>query len=330
MKLGVSYYGNRIPWRVREDLEEIRRIGCSYVVHTYSEEDLEFYRPAMTEIVRMTRGMGMEAWLDPWGVGQAFGGETYSALVAKDLSVRQTDSTGASLPIACPNQPGFREYLLRWIQSAAELRPDVLFWDEPHFMIYPEPDAGPAKLWACRCLACQQRFQKIHGHPMPERMTDPVRRFKEDSLVETIRFLCEATAAQGLRSSVCLLPITNSSTVNDWAKVAAIPSVQILGSDPYWRPRQSDVGPFVGRFARKIQELAARFGKEGMIWILNFQIPKGEEPTIRTAVEAAYAEGIRNFAAWSYYGAAPMQLKAEDPEAVWKTLAAVYGELKNR
>ncbi|MBI3333090.1 MAG: hypothetical protein HYZ93_03245 [Candidatus Omnitrophica bacterium] len=331
LKLGVSYYGNRIPWRVREDLEAIREAGCTYVVHTFSEEDLEFYQPAMIEIVEITHALGMEVWLDPWGVGQAFGGETYSSLVAKDMALRQVNSLGASLPIACPNQPAFRDYLLKWIQAAQRLKADCLFWDEPHFMIYPEPEGDSyPKLWACRCPACQERFRQKAGSPLPERMTPEARAFKEDSLVECIRFLCDATKAAGLKASVCLLPVEHSSTVNDWAKVAAIESLEILGTDPYWRPHQSDVAPFVGRFARRIHELAARFGKEPQLWILNFRIPKGEEARIREAIEAGYKEGIRNFAAWSYYGAAYTSLRAEDPAAVWNTLVGAYKEMARR
>ncbi|MBI3614995.1 MAG: hypothetical protein HY211_00585 [Candidatus Omnitrophica bacterium] len=330
LKLGVSYYGNRIPWRVKEDLKEIKEAGCTYVVHTFSEEDLEFYLPAMAEIVNATHELGMEVWLDPWGVGQAFGGETYSSLIAKELSVRQISSDGASLPIACPNHPLFREFLLKWIQAGAKLKTDLLFWDEPHFIILPEREDAPPKLWACRCPVCQELFKQRTGRPMPDLLTPEVRAFKEECLVECTRFLCDATRAEGLKSSVCLLPFKSSSTVNNWSKVAQIPSLGIFGTDPYWQPHQREIGSFVGRFAKEVKALADQFGKEGMLWILNFKIPKGEEGTITEALEAGYAQGIRNFAAWSYYGAAPMNLRAEDPAAVWKTLSAAYQEFHRR
>ncbi len=328
LKLGVSYYGNRIPWRVKEDLQEIRKIGCNYVVHTFSEEDLEFYQGAMAKIIATSHELGLEVWLDPWGVGQVFGGETYSSLIAKSLVVRQVNSYGDSLPIACPNHPAFREYLIQWIEAAARWKADVLFWDEPHFFIYPEPegDAVP-KLWACRCSVCQILFRERLNEPMPEGATPEVRSFKEGCLVEWVRFLGEETAKRGLKSAVCLLPFENSSTVNDWAKVAALDSVSIIGTDPYWKPHQPDVEAYVSRFAKRIQELADRYKKEGQIWILNFNIPKGEEISIRKAVEGAYVQGIRNFAAWSYYGAAYIKLRAEDPQTVWETLAQTYGEL---
>ena len=330
LKLGVSYYGNRIPWRVKEDLKEIQQAGCTYVVHTFSEEDLEFYLPAMEEIVENTHALGMEVWLDPWGVGQTFGGETYSNLIAKELVTRQISSHGDSLAIACPNHPAFRELLSRWIQAAARLKADVAFWDEPHFMIFPEREDAAAKLWACRCSICQEKFERAYGQPMPELLTPQVRAFKEASLVECTRFLCDSARAEGLKSSVCLLPFESSSTVNDWSQVAQIPSLEIFGTDPYWKPHQRQVGAYVGRFAQKVKALADQFSKEPMLWVMNFNIPKGEEGTLVEALEAGYAQGIRNFAAWSYYGAAPMNLRAEDPAAVWKTLGATYQEFRRR
>lgn len=331
MKLGVSYYGNRIPWRVKEDLKAIREAGCTYVVHTMSEEDFEFYQGALAEIVEESHRLGLEVWLDPWGVGQAFGGETYSNLIAKDLTLRQMNSRGESLPIACLNQKGFRDYLLQWIDAAAKLKADLLFWDEPHFMIYPEPDSThEAKLWACCCPACQERFSQSRGTPMPKQMTAEVRAFKEEIIVELTSFLCEATSKKGLRSAVCVLPFENSSTVNDWAKIAAIPSLAVFGTDPYWRPHEANVAGYVGRFAKRIKGLADQHRKEAMLWILNFNIPKGEEGKIRQALEAGYQEGIRNFAAWSYFGASYISIKAEDPAAVWKMLSGCYHELRRR
>ena len=327
--LGVSYYGNRIPWRVKEDLAAIREAGCTYVVHTFSEEDHQFYQPAMERIVADSHALGLEVWMDPWGVGQVFGGETYSALVMKNLKLRQVSSTGELLPIACPNQSGFRDYLLKWIATCAGWKPEVLFWDEPHFHIYPEAsgDAEP-KLWACCCSECKKLFEKKFGHPMPERMTPEVRQFKEDCIVEFSKFLCDATKAKGIRAALCLLPFENSSTINDWAKAAAIPSLEVIGTDPYWRPREPAVGQHVGKASRLIADLAAKHNKEGQIWILNFNIPKGEEGKIKEAVEAAWGAGIRNLAAWSYFGAAYISLKAEDPAAVWKTLSTCYQDLR--
>ena len=326
VKTGVSYYGCRIPWRAREDLKVIADNHCTFVVHTFSEEDKEFYTGAMAEIVRLTRELGLEAWLDPWAVGQAFGGETYSALVMKRRDLCRWSAAGQPLPIACPNHPEFVAYLKEWAKTAVEIGAQVLFWDEPHFFIYPE-DGGPSPHWACRCPVCQEKYQARYRQPMPTTLTPEVRQFKEESLVEFLTILCDEGKRLGVRNAMCYLPFENSSTYHDWAKVAAIPSVDIIGTDPYWRPLQPDVAGHVGRAAQRIQALATQHGKEGQIWILNFNIKRGEEGRITEAIDATYAAGIRNVAAWSYYGASYISLASDDPKRVWDTLGAAYGKL---
>lgn len=328
VKTGVSYYGCRIPWRAKEDLKAIADNHCTFVVHTFSEEDHEFYAKAVGEIVRDTRQLGLEAWLDPWGVGQAFGGETYSALVMKRRDLCQVSATGEPLPIACLNHPDFRAYLAGWAKTAAELGAQVLFWDEPHFWLFP--DEGPERpdRWACRCPICQAKFQTAFRQPMPVTLTPEVRKFKEDCLVEFLAFLCDQGRQLNVRNAMCYLPFENSSTFSDWARVAALPGIDIIGTDPYWRPRQTDVAEHVGRAARRIADLAATHQKEGQIWILNFNIPRGEEGRIPEAMDAAYAAGIRNLAAWSYYGAGYISLASEDPKRVWEALGAAYARLR--
>ncbi len=70
------------------------------------------------------------------------------------------------------------------------------------------------------------------------------------------------------------------------------------------------------------------FYKEPQIWIQNFKIPAGREEEIREALAVAYAEGVRNFAAWSYYGSGYMSyIKSGNPQKVWDTLGEVYGQI---
>ena len=81
-------------------------------------------------------------------------------------------------------------------------------------------------------------------------------------------------------------------------------------------------------FSKRIAKLAKDYKKEGQIWILNFNIKKGEEKNIETAIDAAYKEGIRNIAAWSYFGTYQMSnLASDDPGKVWETLGKVYKKL---
>lgn len=354
MKLGVSYFGSRMPDDVAEDMKAIRDNGCNFVVHTFAEEDLEFYRGTMEKIVKSSKKEKLEVWLDPWGVGQTWGGESYSSFIAKNPDTMQVNAEGNLVPAACLNNPKYRKFMIEWTDAAIEIGADNIFWDEPHFYIYPEAEGCPpaqqngeraGKGWACRCSICQDLFKKRFKKEMPVVMDNDIKLFKEDCLVDFLKFLCDyaksATKAsadppthcggkKGITNAMCYLPFENSSTFSDWSKAARIDSLDIIGTDPYWRKgqRAAQVAERVGGFSKRIAKLAKDYNKEGQIWILNFGIKKGEEENIEVAIDTAIKEGIRNLAAWSYYGTYQMsQLTSEDPEKVWATLGKAYKKL---
>src|SRR5262245_1606363 len=135
METGVSYFGNRILRHVQADLDDIVAHGCTYVVHTLSEEDQSHYAGTMGAIVKATQAAGLKAWIDPWGVGGVFGGEAFSLYAARFPNHQQVLSTGATVPAVCPNWPEFRAAMREWVDTALSTGADVLFWDEPHFAI---------------------------------------------------------------------------------------------------------------------------------------------------------------------------------------------------
>jgi hypothetical protein len=68
LRTGVAYLGNRFPDHARVDLYRIAPV-CDYVVHTVSETDLYFHKRAMGRIIDDSRRLGLEVWVDPWGLG---------------------------------------------------------------------------------------------------------------------------------------------------------------------------------------------------------------------------------------------------------------------
>ena len=81
MKLGASYFGNRTLRHVEKDMEKMVQDGCNLVVHTMSEHDIAYYSQTMIDIVKVSKDIGLEVFLDPWGVGRVFGGESFSTFV---------------------------------------------------------------------------------------------------------------------------------------------------------------------------------------------------------------------------------------------------------
>jgi hypothetical protein len=331
MKTGVSYYGNRILQHVREDMETIAKNHCTYVVHTCSENDLQYYHGTIEQIVRISHEAGLEVWLDPWGVGRVFGGEAYSRFACDQLGARQILSDGSSAPAACFNQPSFREYMREWSQAAIEMGADVLFWDEPHFI-----KRAPKKetdLWACRCQACQEKYRQQYGVPLPEKFTPEVHRFRHDSVIDFLRELCQLVKSAQRKNAICFLGEQEDKDKEQgfWARVAEMDCVDIIGTDPYWWSKKMDIRDYVKGPAEMIARLAETYGKEGQMWVQNFMITPQTEEYIRTAIRTFYEAGIRNIAAWSYWGAGYMAwLRSEQPERVWNILGEEYSRLRKK
>ena len=60
----------------------------------------------------------------------------------------------------------------------------------------------------------------------------------------------------------------------------------------------------------------------------NFMITPETEEYVRTAIRTSYRAGVRNIAAWSYWGAGYMAwLRSDDPERVWEILGEEYARL---
>ncbi len=324
VKVGVSYYGVRNPVHVAQDLYEMASSGIDYVVHTYTENDMAFYHETMVEIVRMTHEAGMEVYIDPWGVLGIFGGEAFSRFVARNRDANQVFSSGETAPSACPNNPKTVEFMMEWLEKAAETGADVVFFDEPHFSARPDK-------WACRCKYCQTKFRDMYGHDMPDELTDEVMEFRFRSIADFLKVLATKAKELGMKTAVCMLPREHEA--EHWEVIFSMPEIDIVGTDPYWTPRNltgMDVYNHVKKFSDMVMGLAMKYRKEPQIWIQLFRIPAGRESDIELAVKAARDAGVRNLAAWSYKATSYMSyIRSEDPEMAWATLLKAYRNAKN-
>ncbi len=323
--VGVSYFGNRDPRHVDRDLAEMAQAGLTFVVHTFSENDLAFYADTMAEIVARSHHHGLEVFLDPWGVGRIFGGEAFSDFALRHRNANQVSAEGDPLPAACPTHPETREFLHHWVEAAARTGADGVFFDEPHFYHHADQHG-------CWCEACQRAWREEQGRPLPQTFTPEMRRFQMDRLVALIQELARHAKDLGLRTALCLLP--HQEEEDSWPRFFSLPELDIVGTDPYWHnPWQQLTGEAVGRhvkaYARKVAALAQAHGKEPQIWIQAFRIPAGTEEDVARAVHAAAKAGVRNLAAWSFRGTAFMSsIRSEQPEVVWRTLIRAYQEVR--
>jgi hypothetical protein len=330
MKTGVAYHDVRNPVHVRADLQDMVEHHCSFVVHTFSEADLIFYRRAMKEIVKASHDLGLEVYVDPWAVGGVFGGEALSRFVAENLADRQRFADGTSVPAACMNSREFRSFMRRWIEAAAEIGTDIVFWDEPRFFVRDLMAGASGRRWACRCATCRELFTKRLGLAMPEEMDADVIAFREATLVEFFTELCDHARVCGMKNALCVLPQEDARRgVSNWEALAAIGSLDIFGTDPYWAFWGQPLEPYLRETTRKAKAISEKYGRELQMWVLAFLIPEGREDEVTRAVEIFHEEGVRNIAAWSYGGGGWTYARSQNPEKVWENLGKAFGKLRS-
>jgi hypothetical protein len=307
------------------------RAGCNVVLHTFSENDLRFYSGTMEEIVSLSKEHGLEVYLDPWGVGGIFGGEAFTQFALEHGDARQVLSDGSLAPAACPNHPGFREFMRDWIRAAVQAGVDVIFLDEPHFWD-PHLQGWAKDVWSCRCTSCQKEFQEVFHAPLPEKLTPQVREFQDISMRSFLKELAQGAQAGGTKVALCLLPDWEGKerVVERWARFASIEAVDIFGTDPYWMWAGRTFSDYE-YFVRATVKLAERYDKEPQIWVQACKVRAGEEEFVRRSVETAWDLGVRNIMAWSFLGTPYMTwVRSARPEVVWKELSAAYLAIRKR
>jgi hypothetical protein len=356
MKTGVSYFSSRDLRHVKQDLREMADIGCSYLVHCYTETDLAYYRETMKATAGATRDFGMEVWFDPWGLAGIFSGETLSAFPARHPEAWQVLSDGRRVGHACPNHVETRAFLRGWIDAAAAAGGEVLFWDEPHY--YAGLFVGDfAPAWACYCGTCSGIFREQFGAPPPQEFTPEMKQFREDSLLDLLTELCRYGHEKGMRNALCPIPtdlaangfdrpasrmrdIVRGSSVSapdsavdailhlgigDFSRCASIPDLDIFGTDPYWYLFGVDPEQFMRTYSRLAGDACREHARELQLWLQAFRVSAGREEELRMGVRVAQEEGADYLAAWSFRATESMSgIACADGDCVWQVIAEEF------
>ena len=318
MSTGVAYFGNRILRHVAADMEGLAERGFTGVLHTFTENDLAYYRGTMGRIVAASHDAGLEVQIGPWGVCQMFGGEAESRFTSHRRDVGQVLDDGTSTPSGCPNDPRVRAFVREWIDAAIDTGADRIFCDEPHWA-HPEHFGLSPERWGCRCSFCAERF----GGELPRELTPEVLAFRERCMVEFVGDFVAHVASQGAQAAVCLLPLTGGTHgISDWSRVASLPGLHTFGTDPYWKAFGEDASSMVGEYAGRVVELGREHGVQPQLWIQGFRLEPSDADDIRTAVRVAREAGIEDLWAWGYEACGHMSaLAGSDPAAVWDVLS---------
>jgi hypothetical protein len=212
---------------------------------------------------------------------------------------------------ACLNAPSFRAFVKEWIDTVDYIGGKTIFWDEPHLPM------GKDGVYSCTCPVCRAKFEAMFGRPMPETMDADAEEFRTATIVDYFEDICSYAASKGIRNTVCVMLGDNIGiNLASIGRLGSIPTLDNIGSDPYWG--YSGVNPyeFVYNGTRRNLEVAEQFGKDHNIWIQTYNTPRGMEEEIVQATEAAYDAGARTIIAWGYFGSISNDYSAENPYLV--------------
>ena len=320
MSAGCSYFGVRIVRHVRRDMGDLAARGYTGVLHTFSENDLAYYRETMREIVDASHAVGLSVQLGPWGLGRTFGGEAESRFVAFHPEACQVLDDGRRVAAACLNQPAYRAFCKEWADAALAAGADAVFWDEPAWVVPAHVGVDDAARWSCRCERCAELF----GGPLPPELTPEAQAFREASVVDFLGELVAHVADRGGRNTVCLLPATGGAHgISNWDDVASLPGLTTFATDPYWKHWGEPAGPFVRRFARLLHETCTRHGVGAQLWLPSFGLARDEIPELEAAAAAARDEGVDDLWTWGYEACGHMSaLATPDAPLVWEAVSA--------
>jgi hypothetical protein len=300
----------------------MQRKRLSFIVLPFSETDLWFNEKIVARQIFEARRYGLETWLDPWGVAGVFGGESLSYFVARHPETAQRSREGAPVPAACPNHPATRDFLSRWLERAAALDPDGVFWDEPHFFFktwFPENLVMPA----CFCEHCDAISQSLYGRHIRDLPPDTLAPFHAQCLLSFLLPLLKQTKTLDLRCALCLLPeeLGGSPVLSNYPDLFS-QCVDYLSYDPYYHMVALDEPGkrvFVAKYLERLSLARTRWNLKTWLWLPGFLLPAGQEALFPWIHEEARHAGVDYLALWSFRGTEMMSARAsENPEKVWR------------
>jgi hypothetical protein len=218
-----------------------------------------------------------------------------------------------------------------WIDQAANLGADTIFWDEPHLYIpdWDDLQFAPNDAWACRCTRCLDAFRSSYGEAMPKELTPSVRAFRHSLLLEFLGEMIAHAKESGLKNAICLLPVEDAAMeALPWEDVASLPGLDIFGTDPYWYLHNKDAYSYVSGQTKKVMRVCAANGLRGQIWVQGFGVPAGREDELSHGLQTAAEEGATVLAVWGMHGCVAYDGASERPEVVWDMIGKTFNKIR--
>lgn len=298
MKIGYSYHGNTFFDHFQSDIQEMKALGATYIVQTFSENNMEFNVENFQKMNEYAQSQGLEVHIDPWSLAGIFGGEAYSKFVINNLDTWQKNNLGELIPLACLNHPKTQDFIRQWIDVVRNLNIDYIFWDEPHFWIQVDPTSPT---WACRCEICQRKFQASNGREMPLEYSEKILTFKRNSIKEFLNEMTHYAKDKGLKNGLCVLPPNKGASFEAyWRDLVSTLPLAYFGTDPYWLGWNRTIEEMLVPLTETVQRLCKDNGIESQIWLQGFKVMKEKIPEWEKGLIYLLASSTDRLGVWSY------------------------------
>ena len=311
-------------------MRDMMRNGMDLVVHMFSHTDWDRHKDKMKEILDISTEVGLESWVDNWGLAGPPGDKSHFLSYYPDA--HQIYSNGEMDPIrVCLNSPDFRAFTKEWIDTVQYIGGKTIFWDEPHL---PLKEKDGRTFYSCSCPRCKKLFEEKYGYAMPEDLNEDVKQFRLSTIASYFSEVTAYSALKGMKNVVCvMLGDHHGISLGTLDSICSVDTLDNIGSDPYWMAfgkgiPDLNVYQFVYENAKKNLEISKKYGKDHNIWIQTYDNPRGSEEDIILATEAAYDAGARTILAWGYYGSDTNDYAAKNPEKTWAKTCEAFRRIR--
>ncbi|MHB0857071.1 MAG: hypothetical protein ACYC5M_05820 [Anaerolineae bacterium] len=314
MELGVSYVPSYLPQHLEVDMRHLRGIGCTEVLFALQENHLVHLTGALRFGAKIAEEHGIRPYTVIWGFANTFGGGTMSLAMLNDTDLWRVAGDGSLEPRACLNNPKLLDRFMEYAEQCHDHGYQGVFVDEPT----PQ---------TCFCRHCREKFAQSFGKDLATALGSPeYTAFVQDTVRSYTATLCQRVKAfdPDYKTIACVMPVDREC----FEAVAAIPELDIFGTDPYWLVSH-------GRMTIEdavadgelVKAICQRNGKSSQLWLNCWHIPAGREQEIYHGGKRLAAVGCDALYTWDYMGGLGTDEECDRPEVAWAAVSRLYREL---
>lgn len=317
MELGVSYISAHLPEHIEADMRHLADIGCTEVLFALQENHIHTLTGALHYGAQLAKAHSLRPYAVIWGYANTFGGGRISKIMLDDPDLWCRTAEGRPYAQACLNNPRLPE---RFVEIAALCRDhgyEGLFVDEP-----TKQD--------CFCPYCREAFEAFAGGDLAASIDQPeYAAFRAQAVYDYTAAVCRRVKELDpqLVTITCVMPRDRDT----WREVAAIPELDIFGTDPYWLLSRGKMTlEQAVADAVEVKRLCTEESKASQIWLNCWAIPARREPEIYMGGRALAGVGCDSLYTWSYRGGLGTNEACDDPARAWDNVVRLYRELAGR